>query len=124
MRIGSCNNYLTFKYNSILKRYWKKGQLPTVVKGFYGEKLTNVTLEHLVPHSQGGKTTLANLVLTTAQRNNLRGNSPLEWFIDKKTVDEYLSQFLDVKLPKFDGNQYVASVKETLKNMRVYEFKL
>lgn len=65
----------TFQYNSPLKTLYRKGELP-VIYGFYGDRLTqkNVSLEHLKPHSKGGKTVLSNLVLASKQKNQARGN--------------------------------------------------
>ena len=70
---------LTFKYQNILKTQYKKGRLPSVKYGFYGDKLTKktVTLEHLRPVCQGGKTELKNLVLASANKNQERGIRPL-----------------------------------------------
>jgi len=59
MKITDYSSNVSFGYNSPLKTLFKKGKLPTVTKGFYGGTLTNktVSLEHLIPHSQGGKPT-------------------------------------------------------------------
>ena len=61
---------VAFGYKSPLKTLYIKGKLH-INKGFYGGTLTkeNVTLEHLVPYSKGGKTTLDNLVLATKENN-------------------------------------------------------
>ena len=60
----------SFGYSSPLKTIWKKGGLPTVKKGFYGDTLTkkNVSLEHLKARSKGGKTSLENLVLASKEK--------------------------------------------------------
>ena len=56
-------NPISFKYRSILKTEWLKGKMPTVKYGIYGGKLKpyNVTLEHIIPYSKGGETTIDNL---------------------------------------------------------------
>lgn len=61
MRIEPIQTQPTFGYNHPLKSLYKSGQL-NLKYGFYGGKLTrkNVTLEHLKPHSKGGKTELNN----------------------------------------------------------------
>ena len=69
-------NSPTFGYSHPLKTLYRQGKLP-VRYGFYGDKLTqkNVSLEHLKPHSKGGKTELSNLVLASKQKNQARGNA-------------------------------------------------
>ncbi len=49
----------SFGYKHPLKTLYKKGQLP-IKRGFYGEIITpkTVSLKHLKPISQGGKTEL------------------------------------------------------------------
>ena len=105
-----------FQYSSPLKTLWRKGKLPSVKYGFYGDLLTqrSLSLEHLKPHSKKGKTNLANLVLASKAKNNARGNSPIDDYIDVKTVMKYLAQFKDIKLQGFDGNKYIAGIVATL----------
>ncbi len=43
----------------------------------YAFTVHQLTIEHLVPHSQGGSNKLANLRLACWQCNNQRGSSPL-----------------------------------------------
>ena len=38
MRIDTSNNAITFGYHSPLKTLYKKGQMPKVIYGFYGDK--------------------------------------------------------------------------------------
>lgn len=106
----------SFGYSHALKTAWKKGQIPQVKKGFYGEKLTkkNVSLEHLKPISQGGKTQWQNLVLADNKINNARGDKPLSEFINYKAMGEYLEQFKNIKIKGFDGNRYIAMILETV----------
>lgn len=121
MDITIKNPNIAFGYSSVLKTLYKKGKLPTVKYGFYGEKLTNknCSLEHLIPHSKGGKTELDNLVLATKQNNSIRGNKSLIPFFDAKSAMKYLDQFIGVKRFGFDGNEYVLSVLKTL--ARIFE---
>ena len=102
----------TFGYSHYLKTMWKKGQLPQVKRGFYGDTLTlrNVSLEHLHPKSKGGKTELDNLVLASNRLNNARGDKPLIQFIDLKAMARYLDQFRNIKVKGFDGNNYIAMI--------------
>lgn len=48
---------ISFTYKSPLKTEWLKGNMPSVTHGIYGGILTkdNITLEHIKPHSKGGK---------------------------------------------------------------------
>lgn len=102
----------SFGYSSRLKTLWRKGMLPTVKKGFYGDTLTqkNLSLEHLELHSEGGKTTWDNLVLSSKDKNWKRGNEPLSWHINFKAMGEYLEQFKDVVVGDFIGNAYVQGI--------------
>lgn len=117
LTISSINPFnVSFGYSHQLKTMWKKGLLPQVKKGFYGGELTldNLSLEHLKPHSKGGRTTWENLVLATQKNNQTRGNNPLKDFIDIEKAKEHLLQFKDLKIGKFDGNKYIKSIIKTL----------
>ena len=109
-------NNTTFGYSHPLKTAWKRGQIPQVKRGFYGEKLTqrNVSLEHLLPISQGGKTQLNNLVLATKEANNARGDKPLSEFINYKAMGQYLDQFKNIKIKGFNGNKYIEMILKTV----------
>lgn len=117
MEIKSISNF-SFGYSSPLKTLFKKGKLP-VRYGFYGDRLTtkNVSLEHLKPHSKGGKTTLDNLVLASKEKNHLRGDRDLKDFIDIQCVMTYLCQFMGVKRRGFDGDQYIAGILKTIEEL-------
>lgn len=106
----------TFGYSHPLKTAWKKGQLSQVKYGFYGERLTkkNISLEHLKPISQGGKTQWQNLVLADNKINNARGDKPLSEYINYKAMGRYLEQFANIKIRGFDGNKYIAMILETV----------
>lgn len=82
-------------YHSPLKRMWRQGKLPNVKKGLYGDILTqeNLSLEHLLPVSKGGKTTMDNLVLASKEKNSLRGNRDLKDVITRKQALDYILQF-------------------------------
>ena len=105
-----------FGYSHPLKTAWKKGQIPQVKKGFYGERLTakNVSLEHLKPKSQKGETKWHNLVLASNKINNERGDKSLSEYINYKAMGEYLDQFKNIKIKGFDGNKYIAMILETV----------
>lgn len=108
---------LSFGYQNILKTLYKKGKLPSVKYGFYGDKLTKgtVTLEHLKPRSKGGKTELCNLVLASANKNQERGNRPLSEVLNWENVGRYLEQFRNVQLENFNGNKYIEMILRTIK---------
>lgn len=117
-------NTISFGYQHPLKTLWKKGLLPTVKKGFYGDELTmkTVSLEHLQPKSQGGKTSLDNLVLASKRTNNLRGDKPLQLFIIKQKAIEYFYQFINIKIKGFDGNKYIESALNKLSELNIKLF--
>lgn len=106
-------------YQSILKTQWKKGNLPTVKRGLYGGLLTmdTVSIEHIVPKSQGGKSILSNYALTTKIKNNIRDNKPLADFLNWDMVNRYLDQFLGIKIEGFDGDKYAKSIRKTLSTL-------
>lgn len=121
MRVSNDNPHITFGYSNPLKSLFKKGKLPTVTKGFYGGDLTvqNVSLEHLVPHSLGGKTELSNLVLATKENNNRRSNLPIKDFINVDCIREYLKQFSGVLIDNLSGESYKRKIIQTLKRMGI-----
>lgn len=105
--------------NPDLKHLWDSGKLPTVKYGFYGDELTsaNVTREHLEPASLGGTKRFGNIVLASKQKNNMRGNKDIALFATIENARRYLAQFIDVRLPEFNGNRYIKAVTETLKHL-------
>lgn len=111
-------NQPSFGYHNVIKTLYKKGKL-SVKYGFYGDKLTkkNVTLEHLLPISQGGKTELSNLVLASANKNQERGVQPLNKMLKWDCVGKYLEQFRDVKLKDFNGNDYIQKILNTINKL-------
>ena len=108
-----------FGYSNILKTLYKKGKLSSVKYGFYGDEINkkNVTLEHLLPKSQGGKTELKNLVLTSANKNQERGVRPLSEMLNWEYAGRYFEQFRNIKIKDFDGNKYIEMVMDTIKGL-------
>ncbi len=106
----------SFGYKWHLKTAFKKGKLPTVTRDVSGQILTadNVTIDHIIPHSKGGKTVDGNLMLASAGFNNRRGNRSLFDFVTIEQVRIFFSQFIDVKYKGFDGNQYVKAAMKTI----------
>lgn len=107
-------------YQNVLKTLYKRGQMPQVKRGLYGDLLTkdNVSLEHLKPHSEGGKTVLSNLALASKSKNNARGAKPLKDVLNWEMVDEYLSQF-NFRIKGFDGNKYAEMIRNTIKELGI-----
>ena len=119
MRIKPIDTRTTFGYSHPLKTLYKKGKLPTVQYGIYGDKLTkdNVSLEHLLPHSKGGRTVLDNLVLASKKNNQSRGNKPIKDFLTKENFERYVNQFLGVKVGNFNGTDYIRRILKTLNRL-------
>ena len=107
---------IPFKYKSVLKSEWLKGNMPTVQFGLYGGKLTkkNVTLEHILPYSKGGKTELRNLALAVDVNNFKRSNKPLNSCLTRDMFETYCKQFEEIKLPMFDGKNYIINLSKTV----------
>ena len=111
----------SFGYKSILKDLFRQGEIPSVTRGLYGNKIDNstVSIEHLLPHSLGGKDTLSNYALAHVQANVARGNNPLPYFLDSKMLDDYLSQFNFIIKGKFNGYVYQDMIRRTCKELGV-----
>ena len=112
---------ITFGYKSVLKSEWQKGNMPNVTIDIYGDKLIKdqVTLEHLIPKSKGGKSALSNYALANAENNFRRSNFDLDSFTQPHTIKAYLKQFEGLKIPKFNGNEYIKLITKTLKKMGI-----
>jgi 5-methylcytosine-specific restriction endonuclease McrA len=106
-------------YKSQLKTLWKRGKLKTVTRGLYGDILTkdNLSLEHLKPHSKGGRTALSNLALASKDKNNFRNSKPLKDFLTSEMVENYLKQFKDIHARGFSGNKYIEMLRKTFKEL-------
>lgn len=115
MRITDVND-TNFGYKHPLKTMWLKNKLPKVKFGLYGDRLTkeNVSLEHLKPHSKGGKTDYDNLVLASKINNQKRSNKPIKDYLTIENLTRYLTQFKDTKIDGFNGNDYIAKIIKTI----------
>lgn len=116
MRVEPTKPQPTFGYSHQLKTLYKRGQLPQVKIDIYGNRLSHksVSLEHLLPVSDGGKTELGNLALATKESNNKRGNKPLREVLNLSAMARYLEQFKNLKVKGFDGNEYIKKILETI----------
>ena len=125
MKISSIGiNNTSFGYTTILSKLYKKGKLPSVTHGLYGNKLTskNCSNEHLIPHSKGGKTDLTNIALADKVANMIRGNSDIKKFLTIDMVKKYLIQFIDIKIKQsnkiiFNGNDYIKNIIPTFEKL-------
>lgn len=114
-------NQISFTHKWDVKSMWKKGRLPQIKYGFYGDELTvkNCTVEHLLPLSKGGKTKSYNLVLASAANNQARSNTDLREVIDINAAKQYLKQFQGIRKRTFNGDAYIHQIKETLKQLGI-----
>lgn len=119
--ISANNSQVSFTHKWDVKTMWKKGRLPQVKYGFYGDELTikNCTVEHLLPISKGGKTKSYNLVLASAANNQARSNTDLREVIDIPAAKQYLRQFQGIRRRTFNGDAYIKMIKDTLKTLGI-----
>lgn len=116
------SNNINFTYHNRLKTEWLKGNLPQLQHDFYDGSLLNpetVTLEHLLPHSKGGKTTLTNLVLTSYKNNYKRGNKDIRQYINLEAARQYLEEAKKIKVKGINGENYAKSIKNRLRSLGV-----
>lgn len=107
---------LQFGHSNELKTLFKKGKFPSVKFDAGGNLLTkqNVTLDHIIPVSKGGKNKTTNFMLAVDEFNHGRGNDPLLEVTTKEGIFDYLKQFVGVKVGTFIGNNYIKGVLLTL----------
>ncbi len=110
---------INFGYKSILKTLYLEGEMPEVKYDIYGNKLTkkNVTLEHLCPKSQGGKSDLHNFALCQDTFNWSRSSKPFKNYFNPEAFEQYCKQFDGVKFPGFDGKKYVEAITKTVERL-------
>ena len=109
-----------FGYQHQLKTMWKNGHLPTVQIGIYGDKLTknNISLEHLLPVSRGGRTEYPNLALASQEKNHERNASNIFLFTTEENIQQYLEQFKNIIIIDFNGNKYIEDLLRTLEKLK------
>ena len=109
-------NPIVFKNQPNLKKLWIKGQLPEVIYGIYGGRLTdkNITYEHIKPRSWGGKTILSNIALSVDINNWRRGNKPLADYLSRQSYEQYVAEFEKIRLPNFNGKLYIDNLIKTI----------
>ena len=107
MKISFKNISIAFGYKSVLKTYWREGKLPTVKKDIYGKEIIKETVEHIIPKSKGGKSNLFNYAIANANDNFKRGSDDIMKYTTIDNVYNWFKQFVDVKLPHLDGQEYI-----------------
>lgn len=108
-------------YQHPLKTLFKKGKMPSVKRGIYGEKIDpdTVSLEHLKPHSWGGRTEYSNLALANKKTNTARGSKPLPDVLSWGMLERYLKQF-NFKIKNiFNGYEYQEKIRNTCERLGV-----
>ena len=104
-----------FGNKSILKTEFNRGNIP-LKRDITGHKLNseNLTVDHTIPKSRGGKSNLYNYSLMDYFINNKRGSKPIKDYIDLESLIEYIRVMLDVKTIDFDGVDYIRGWLRTL----------
>lgn len=113
---------INFGYKHRLKTEWLKGNIPELIHDFYdGSKLDpkTVTLEHLLPHSKGGKTTLSNLVLTSYSNNIKRSNKDIAKYINIEAAKQYLKEAENINIKGIHGKNYCKAIINRLKSLGI-----
>ena len=102
-------------YNFTLKKMYRDGKLPKDLIDIGGNRITqkNLSGDHAIPKSKGGKTTDDNMMLATKQFNSLRGNRPLREVTTKENLIKWINQYLE--LGQIDGFDFVQYVRGILK---------
>lgn len=109
-------------YNFKLKKLYREGKLPKDLVDIGGNRLTqkNLSGDHAIPRSKGGKTTDSNMMLATKQFNSLRGNRPLKEVTTMENLIKWVNQYLDLEnIEGFDFRKYVQSILNVLGNKNV-----
>ena len=113
---------VSFGYKNILKTAFKEGKIPELIHDFYDGSLLDpktVTLEHIQPHSKGGKTTLTNLVLTSYYNNSIRGNKDIRDYINIESARRYIEEARKINIKGINGEYYAESLIKRLKSLGV-----
>ena len=112
---------VSFGYKHLLKTAFKEDRLPIIHDFYDGSILSKdtVTIEHLQPHSKGGKTTLSNIVLTSLFNNMKRGNKDIRDFIDIENAKKYIEDVRKINIKGINGESYAQSLINRLKSLGV-----
>ena len=100
-------------YNFKLKKLYRQGKLPKDLVDLGGNRITNKNLsgDHAIPRSKGGKNTDANMVLATKQFNNMRGNRPLRDVVTIENLTKWVNQYVNLEpIEGFDFHKYIEGI--------------
>lgn len=108
--------YPNFGYSHKLKTDFKKGLLPSVKFDVAGIELNNknVTLDHVIPKSQGGESNLFNYMLASKWFNAFRGVVPLAKLITKEMFDKWAKQYEDIMVCGIKGTEYTKEIAKKI----------
>ena len=104
-------------YNFKLKKMYREGKLPKDLVDMGGNRITqnNLSGDHAIPKSKGGKTTDANMILATKQFNSLRGNRPLKEVTTKENLIKWINQYLELEpIDGFNFKKYIQGILKIL----------
>ena len=82
-----------------------------------GNRLTqqNLSGDHAIPRSKGGKTNDTNMMLATKQFNSLRGDRPLKEVTTMENLLKWAKQYLELKpIDGFDFKKHVMDIFKVL----------
>ena len=104
-------------YNFKLKKLFRQGKLPKDLVDLGGNKITqrNLSGDHGLAKSKGGKTTDDNMILATKYFNSLRGNRPLKEVVTIENLIKWVNQYLKLgKTKDFDFVKYVQDILQII----------
>lgn len=106
---------VTFGNKSILKTEFDRGAIP-LKRDITGHKLKRgeSSVDHTIPKSKGGSSSLYNYSLMNPIANNKRSNNPIKNYIDLESLIEYINVIINVKTMDFDGVDYLKGWLKTL----------
>lgn len=101
-------------FTSLVKSLYKRGKID-IRYGIYGEELKKgrATDEHIICKCFGGTKDPSNIALADVDLNNKRGCQPIELFTTIENVHQYCKQFLGIRLPGFNGDDYANGILKT-----------
>lgn len=111
------NTIIFTGYNFTLKKMYRDGKLPKDLIDIGGNRITqkNLSGDHAIPKSKGGKTTDDNMMLATKQFNSLRGNRPLREVTNMENLIKWVNQYLKLdNIDGFDFKKYVQKILEII----------
>lgn len=100
-------------YNFKLKKLYREGKLPKDLVDMGGNKITqkNLSGDHALARSKGGKNTDDNMILATKQFNWMRGNRPLKEIVSTENLAKWVNQYMCLKpIDGFNFQEYVSNI--------------